>query len=329
MSSRKLLGKSCEKPLLLGEQKTKIDETRKLIGLPADRFPVLCLDASIARYLGARNWNIKKAAKMLKETLKWRMEYKPEKIRWGDIADEAETGKIYRADYCDKHGRTVLVMRPGFQNTNSIRAQIRYLVYCLENAIMHLKPDQEQMVWLIDFQGWNMSSISVKATKETAHVLQNHYPERLGLAILYNPPKIFESFWMMVKPVLEPKTYKKVKFIYNDDPQSQKRMEELFDMEKLEFGFGGKNPVGFNYEAYRERMLEDDKKMTELTNSGSFDMGELQQDNGSENSDEATSTCSGYASSFSLAGNEEKGQGGVNIDTDATKETQMLDELAL
>lgn len=40
-----------------------------------------------------------------------------------------------------------------------------------------------------------MSSISVKVTRETAHVLQNYYPERLGLAILYNPPKIFESFW--------------------------------------------------------------------------------------------------------------------------------------
>lgn len=60
---------------------------------------------------------------------------------------------------------------------------------------MNLSPDQEQMVWLIDFQGWNMSSISMNVTRETAHILQDHYPERLGLAILYSPPKIFESFW--------------------------------------------------------------------------------------------------------------------------------------
>jgi hypothetical protein len=32
-----------------------------------------------------------------------------------DIAHEAETGKIYRADYKDKLGRTVLVMRPGLE----------------------------------------------------------------------------------------------------------------------------------------------------------------------------------------------------------------------
>lgn len=32
-----------------------------------------------------------------------------------DVAHEAETGKIYRSNYIDKHGRTVLVMRPSRQ----------------------------------------------------------------------------------------------------------------------------------------------------------------------------------------------------------------------
>lgn len=81
------------------------------------------------------------------------------------------------------------------QNTSSTKGQIRYLVYCMENAILNLAADQEQMVWLIDFQGWTMASITIKVTRETAHVLQDYYPERLALAILYNPPRIFESFW--------------------------------------------------------------------------------------------------------------------------------------
>ncbi|XP_057948442.1 uncharacterized protein LOC131144080 isoform X2 [Malania oleifera] len=266
MSSKKLQG-SAEKSLSPEEQQVKINDIRKLIGPIADKLPALCSDASISRYLRARNWNTKKASKMLKETLKWRLDYKPEKIRWEDIAHEAETGKIYRANYFDKHGRTVLIMRPGFQNTNSTRGQIRYLVYCLENAIMNLKPDQEQMVWLIDFQGWNTSSISIKVTRETAHILQDHYPERLGLAILYNPPKIFESFWTMVKPFIEPKTFKKVKFVYSDNAQSQKIMEELFDMGKLESAFGGRNKDGFDYKAYREWIREDDRKKLVLIKS--------------------------------------------------------------
>ncbi|KAG8647976.1 phosphatidylinositol transfer protein 3 isoform X2 [Manihot esculenta] len=266
--SKKLQGIGAEKSLSPEEQRAKINDIRNMLGPIADKLPALCSDASLSRYLRARNWNSKKAAKMLKETLKWRLEFKPEKIRWEDVALEAQTGKVYKANYSDKKGRTVLVMRPGFQNTSALGGQIKHLVYCMENAIMTMNPDQEQMVWLIDFQQWTMSSISVKAARETANILQNHYPERLGLAILYNPPKVFESFWMMVKPFIEPKTYKKVKFVYTNDLESLKIMEELFDMDKLDSAFGGRSSAGFDYEAYAQRMREEDKKISDLNISG-------------------------------------------------------------
>ncbi|XP_022768298.1 random slug protein 5-like isoform X2 [Durio zibethinus] len=187
-----------------------------------------------------------------------------EQLAKEEVAHEAETGKIYRSNYIDKHGRTVLVMRPGCQNSKSTKGQIRYLVYCMENAILNLPSDQEQMVWLIDFNGFNMSHISVKLTRETAHVLQDHYPERLGMAILYNAPKFFEPFWTVVKPFLEPRTRNKVKFVYSDDLNTKKIMEDLFDIEKLESAFGGNDDSGFNIVKYAERMREDDKRIPEF-----------------------------------------------------------------
>ncbi|KAH9756657.1 CRAL-TRIO domain-containing protein [Citrus sinensis] len=216
-----------EKPLPSEEQQRKINEVRRLLGLLSGRLSIYCSDASIARHLRAQNWNVKKATKMLKETLKWRAEYKPEEIRWDEIANEAETGKIYRSNYVDKYGRAVLVMRPSCQNTKSTKGQIRYLVYCMENAILNLPPHQEQMVWLIDFQGFNLSHISVK----------------------------------VVKPFLELKTQNKVKFVYSDDINTRRIMEDLFDMDQLESAFGGNDRVGFNINKYAERMREDDKKM--------------------------------------------------------------------
>jgi len=69
------------------------------------------------------------------------------------------------------------------------------LVYCMENAILNLPHGQDQMVWLIDFAGFNLGNLSIHVTKLTADVLQGHYPERLGVAILYNAPKFFEPFW--------------------------------------------------------------------------------------------------------------------------------------
>ncbi|KAK4274093.1 hypothetical protein QN277_017375 [Acacia crassicarpa] len=251
----------CGNMLKSQEQQAKINEVRRLIGPLSGKALIYCSDESISRHLRARNWNVKKAAKMLKQTLKWRAEYKPEEIRWEDIANEAETGKIYRSNFTDKHGRPVLVMRPCRQNSESIKGQVKYLVYCMENAILNLPAGQEQMVWLIDFQGFNLSHISVKVTRETAHVLQDQYPERLGLAILYNPPKFFEPFFKMVKPLLEPETYNKIKFVYSDDQNTKKIMEDLFDMDRLESSFGGNNNSKFDINIYAERMREDDRKM--------------------------------------------------------------------
>jgi hypothetical protein len=58
-------------------------------------------------------------------------------------------------------------------------------------------------VWLIDFKDWSMNkAIPVKTVQETANVLQNHYPERLGISILLNPPHIFETFWLVSSPNL-------------------------------------------------------------------------------------------------------------------------------
>lgn len=69
------------------------------------------------------------------------------------------------------------------------------------------------------------------------------------------------NIWQVVKPFIEPKTYKKVKFVYSDDLSTKKIMEEFLCMEKLESAFGGLNQTCFNINDYAERMREDDKRM--------------------------------------------------------------------
>lgn len=65
----------------------------------------------------------------------------------------------------------------------------------------------------------------------------------------------------MASPLLEPKTKNKVKFVYSDRPETDKIMEDLFNMDELECAFGGRSPVTFNINDYAARMREDDKKM--------------------------------------------------------------------
>ena len=82
------------------------------------------------------------------------------------------------------------------QNTTALDNQMRHLVYLIENAILNLPEGQEQMSWLIDFTGWSITNnVPIKSARDTINILQNHYPERLGIAFLYYRPRIFEAFW--------------------------------------------------------------------------------------------------------------------------------------
>lgn len=86
-----------------------------------------------------------------------------------------------------------------FQNTTPSETSVRHLVYLLENAILNLGEGQEQMCWLIDFTGFTMkTNVSVKIAADVINVLQNHYPERLAVSLLYNPPRFFQAFWKVL-----------------------------------------------------------------------------------------------------------------------------------
>lgn len=233
----------------------KLDELRNALGGLSGRDKLYCSDACLKRYLRARNGNMSKAKHMLKETLKWRKSYKPEDIQWEEIAAECETGKMYRSSFTDRLGRPVVIMIPRNQNTNSHEGQLKHLVYTMENATLHLPADQEQFLWIIDFEGWSLSKASpLKTVRETANILQNHYPERLAVGVMLNAPKIFEYTWKMWKPFIDPTTYKKARFVYTNDPSTLKMIEDLFDQDSVDFNFKGQ----YKHTEYARLMQADD-----------------------------------------------------------------------
>ncbi|KAG6620655.1 hypothetical protein I3842_Q055600 [Carya illinoinensis] len=243
------------------QKDAKVSELRDALGPLSGRSLKFCTDACLRRYLEARNWNVDKAKKMLEETLKWRSTYKPEEIRWHEVAHEGETGKVSRADFHDRDGRTVLIMRPGMQNTPSGEDNVRHLVYLLENSILNLPESQEQMSWLIDFTGFSLNTnVTVKTARDIIYVLQNHYPERLAVVFLYSPPRIFQAFWKAVKYFVDPKTSQKVKFVYPKIKDSIELMKTFFDIENLPSEFGGKATLKYDHEEFSRLMAQDDVK---------------------------------------------------------------------
>ncbi|MED6119094.1 hypothetical protein PIB30_008607 [Stylosanthes scabra] len=177
-----------------------------------------------------------------------------------EVAVDGENGKLYRANFYDKHGRTVIIVRPGLESTESMENRLRFVVYHLENAMLNLQPGQEQMTWLMEFTGWSLTSVPIKLAREIIFTLQNHYPERLAIMFLYNPPRVFEAFWKIVKYFMDAKTFEKVKFVYPKNKDSVELMKCYFDDENLPKEFGGKSTMKYNHEEFSRLMVQDDLK---------------------------------------------------------------------
>ncbi|KAG8067609.1 hypothetical protein GUJ93_ZPchr0005g14851 [Zizania palustris] len=99
------------------ELQDKIMQVRELVGSLSDEMMAGFLsDSTIRRFLRARNWSTQQATRALKETVRWRRHYRPERIRWDDIAEkEWEARRAYIPDYLDNTGRRVLISKPAIK----------------------------------------------------------------------------------------------------------------------------------------------------------------------------------------------------------------------
>ncbi|CAN6360638.1 unnamed protein product [Urochloa humidicola] len=250
-----------QKPASSEEQQRKVDDVRELLGDLQKEMPSFLSDGTIRRFLRAKNWRTEQAAKALKEAVKWRRQFKPDEICWDDLAGiEHEVRRAYIPDYHDKNGRTVFVVMTSIKSLTSTKEHIKQLVYNLENMVMNSEGTQEEnVVWMCNFRGWTLSSTPLWETRESLHILQNYYPGLIGAAILSNPPKIFESFWKIVKHFMEPTLQEKVKFVYSNNLESERLMADMFDTDKLESAFGGRNTASLDISKYAERMRRQDQ----------------------------------------------------------------------
>jgi len=251
------------------EEQAKINKVRELLGELPTEMPGFLSDATIRRFLHAKNWSVVQATKTLKEAVKWRRQYKPEKICWEDIAEpENEVQRAYITDYLDKNGRTVLVARPSVKSLTSVKEQIKQLVYNLENLTMSSENNApENVVWVMDFQGWTLSSTPLAMSRQSLDIIQNYYPGLVAVIILCNPPKIFESFWKILSYFVEPEMKEKVRFVYSNNSESLRTMTDMFDPDKLESAFGGQNTWGIDIVEYSERMRRRDQVRKALRNA--------------------------------------------------------------
>lgn len=142
----------------------------------------------LLRYLRATKWSVQDSATRLIATLVWRREYGIEGFTPEYISPEQETGKQMIVGF-DRQGRPAQYLNPWRQNTDASPRQINHLFYMVERVVDIMPPGVEQLSLMINFKTTKQrqnTSVPISTAREVLHVLQNHYPERLGKALIIN-----------------------------------------------------------------------------------------------------------------------------------------------
>ncbi|RKP10642.1 CRAL-TRIO domain-containing protein [Thamnocephalis sphaerospora] len=184
-------------------------------------------DACLLRYLRAARWQVAKAAERLGNTLAWRRERRPHVLDPDYVMPEAATGKIFVNGF-DRYGRPVIYLVPRRENTKPSRRQMDHLIFFLERAIAAMPPGVEQVTLIIDFTGASLfNSPGAGVAKETANMLEQHYPERLGSAYIVGAPWFFGQVFKLVSPFLDTVTRDKINFVdLKHKPEEPKSTKE-------------------------------------------------------------------------------------------------------
>ncbi|TGO28688.1 hypothetical protein BPAE_0024g00330 [Botrytis paeoniae] len=182
----------------------------------------------LCRYLRATKWSATEAPKRLLGTLTWRREYGVSDLSGDDLSIENETGKQFILGY-DNEGRPCHYLNPGRQNTEPNPKQVQHLVFMLERCIDLTIPGQSTLALLINFKSSKSRSNTapgIGQAREVLNILQTHYPERLGRALIINVPWMVNGFFKLITPFIDPLTKAKLKF--NDDMKQHVPPQQLW-----------------------------------------------------------------------------------------------------
>ncbi|KAH8100892.1 CRAL TRIO domain-containing protein [Cristinia sonorae] len=203
----------------------------------------------LLRFLRAVKWSSADAAiKRLESTLKWRREFGwYDKITAEHVEPENVTGKADIFGF-DVHGRPALYLTPSKQNTTESHRQVESTFFMVERLIDLMGPGVETLALMINF-GDRGKSPSMNTSRTVLDILQSHYPERLGRALIINIPFIVNMFLKIIMPFVDPITREKIRL--NPDVLG----EGLFEADQLKKQFGGDVEFEYVHEKYWPELL--------------------------------------------------------------------------
>ncbi|KAH7129805.1 CRAL-TRIO domain-containing protein [Dactylonectria estremocensis] len=216
-------------------------------------------DATILRFLRARNWDVEKAMAMITSAIDWREERRVDEdiIRKGEgvglkasltADDEAfitqyRSGKSYVRG-TDKEGYPVYIIRARLHDPHlqSAEAMETYTLHNIETIRMMARSPHDKACLIFDLSGFGLRNMDFHVVKFLIHVLEARYPETLGSILIYDAPFVFWGLWSVIKRWLDPVVVSKIHFT-----SGKEDLTRFIPKDHLQTRYGGNDKWEYNY----------------------------------------------------------------------------------
>ncbi|KAK9843934.1 hypothetical protein WJX84_001075 [Apatococcus fuscideae] len=245
------------------QEQAEVSRLQEVLGerkvhLPDSLQPGNSLDATLLRFLRARQHDIEAAADMLENTVRWRREANVEDAL-STFLPEKKDGIIRRhlpggfLGY-DKLGRPVWMENSAALDIMSLEAAgvslddflfyhyraMEYLVNCkMSSATAQAGRLIDSHCIILDLDGLRMGHLNrstMAMFKAVAALYQEHYPELMSNMFLVNIPMVFSAVWRVLQMFVDDRIKAKIRFLKRSDLHV---LHEFVPRENLPRNLGG------------------------------------------------------------------------------------------
>ncbi|KAL5776357.1 hypothetical protein ACOSP7_009283 [Xanthoceras sorbifolium] len=208
-------------------------------------------DVILLKFLRARDFKVRDAFTMIKNTLQWRKDFGIDSLVDEDLGDDLE--KVVFMHGFDRDGHPVCYNVYGeFQNKELYQKTfsddekrlrfLRWRIQFLERSIrlLDFKPGRVCTIFQVNdlknSPGPGKRELRL-ATKQALQLLQDNYPEFVAKQVFINVPWWYLAFYSMISPFMTQRT--KSKFVFAGPSKSAETLFKYVSPEQVPIQYGG------------------------------------------------------------------------------------------
>ncbi|KAI3918402.1 hypothetical protein MKX01_041722 [Papaver californicum] len=228
-------------------------------------------DVILLKFLRARDFKVKEAFTMIKNTVKWRKEFGIDTLLDEDLGLSNDLEKVVFMNGFDKEGHPVCYNVYGefqskdlyskmFSSEEKRQKFLQWRIQFLEKSIRKLDfgptGGVSTIVQINDLKNspgpgkWELR----QATNQALNLLQDNYPEFVAKQVFINVPWWYLAFYRMISPFLTQRT--KSKFVFAGPSKSPETLFKYISPEQVPVQYGGLNKEGDKEFSYTDLVEE-------------------------------------------------------------------------